>query len=131
MLRKFQHLQPCKAVSKPCEVLARIRTCVGDDICQPCSYRLEYVDRSSAWGTLPHEKFAFEDPFGNPVDVGASIIDSGTTYTMLRQEAFDALVKALREAIQLPQRRGPQCSRCVSRTWTLQERMRHFFYKAC
>ncbi|TQD80029.1 hypothetical protein C1H46_034402 [Malus baccata] len=39
---------------------------------------------------------------------GASIIDSGTTYTMLRQEAFDALVKALREAIQLPQRRSPQ-----------------------
>ena len=39
---------------------------------------------------------------------GGSVIDSGTTYTMLRQEAFDALVKALREAIQLPQRRGPQ-----------------------
>lgn len=36
---------------------------------------------------------------------GGFIIDSGATYTMLRPEAFDALVKALGENIHLPQRR--------------------------
>ncbi|PQQ19432.1 aspartic proteinase nepenthesin-1 [Prunus yedoensis var. nudiflora] len=38
---------------------------------------------------------------------GGFMIDSGTTYTFLRSEAYDALIKALSEAIDLPQRRGP------------------------
>ncbi|XP_008223155.2 PREDICTED: aspartic proteinase CDR1-like [Prunus mume] len=38
---------------------------------------------------------------------GGFIIDSGTTYTLLRSEAYDALIEALGEAIDLPQRRGP------------------------
>ncbi|BFG15169.1 hypothetical protein CerSpe_014430 [Prunus speciosa] len=38
---------------------------------------------------------------------GGFIIDSGTTYTFLRSEAYDALIEALGEAIDLPQRRGP------------------------
>ncbi|XP_031252907.1 aspartic proteinase CDR1-like [Pistacia vera] len=37
---------------------------------------------------------------------GGFIIDSGTTYTLLQGEAFDALVNALSEAINLPQRRN-------------------------
>lgn len=35
---------------------------------------------------------------------GGFIIDSGTTYTLLRGEAYDALVKALSEAIHLPRK---------------------------
>ncbi|PQQ19430.1 aspartic proteinase nepenthesin-1-like [Prunus yedoensis var. nudiflora] len=38
---------------------------------------------------------------------GGFMIDSGTTYTFLRSEAYDALIRALSEAIDLPQRRGP------------------------
>ncbi|KAI5349583.1 hypothetical protein L3X38_002471 [Prunus dulcis] len=38
---------------------------------------------------------------------GGFVIDSGTTYTFLRSEAYDALIEALGEAIDLPQRRGP------------------------
>ncbi|XP_021807754.1 aspartic proteinase nepenthesin-2-like [Prunus avium] len=38
---------------------------------------------------------------------GGFMIDSGTTYTFLRSEAYDALIKALSEAIDFPQRRGP------------------------
>lgn len=62
-----------------------IRTCIGDDICEPCSYKLEYVNRYSKWGTLPHEKFAFEDPFENPVDVGQLDLASSSLPTTLHR----------------------------------------------
>ncbi|KAL5541798.1 hypothetical protein UlMin_009508 [Ulmus minor] len=38
---------------------------------------------------------------------GGVVIDSGTMYTMLRSEAYDALAVALRETIHLPHRKGP------------------------
>lgn len=55
------------------------------------------------------ERVPLPDGVFNRTDSGEGgfVIDSGTTYTMLRSEAYDALIKALGEATPLPQRKGP------------------------
>ncbi|ONI28413.1 hypothetical protein PRUPE_1G141200 [Prunus persica] len=43
----------------------------------------------------------------NEISIGGFVFDSGTTYTMLRSEAYDVFVTALHKAIRLLQRRDP------------------------